>query len=252
RYRKQGDADFRNALPLLRVPSGMNEGFTWSSKLSGSIFGLEPGTTYELELTLSDPDGGDATETATIATRAVPTVSADAREIPVNPASIDAALDAAEPNDVLVLADGTYSEIVVPNDGEEGRPIALRTETPGGAVVEGDVRIDGRAHVMVLGLTVHGKFKFNDADSIVVSGCTIETPDDGIVSYGTGVRNATVGDNLGEGIQLTGPGNVVAYNRVSGFRDCLSLLEDAEAIEQVSDDFYGNELSECADDAVEA
>jgi hypothetical protein len=271
RYRKQGDTDFRNALPLLRVPAGTNEGFSWSSKLSGSIFALEPGTTYEIELTLSDPDGGDATETVTVGTRAVPAVPPDAREIPVGPGSIEAALEAAEPNDLLVLADGTYSEIVVTNDGEPGRPIALRAENPGGAVVEGDVRIDGRSHVMVEGLTVHGKFKFNDADSIVVRGCTIETPDDGIVSYGTGVRNATIvdnvvigptvwreaslgvdGDNLGEGIQLTGPGNVVAYNRVTGFRDCLSLLEDDEAVEQVSVDFYGNDLSACADDAIEA
>jgi MYXO-CTERM domain-containing protein len=271
RYRKQGESAFRGALPLVRVPAGENEGFTWTSKLSGSIFGLEPGTTYEVELTLGDPDGGDEIASVTVTTRAVPAIPADAREVAVTPATIADALDAAEPNDVLVLADGTYAEIVVPNDGEAGRPIALRPESPSGAVVEGDVRMDGRSFVHVEGLTVHGKFKFNDAESIVVRGCTIVTPDDGIVSFGTGVRNAVItdnvitgptiwqesslgvdGDNLGEGIQLTGPGNVVAYNRVTGFRDCLSLLEDSEAVEQVSNDFYGNDLSECADDAVEA
>jgi hypothetical protein len=270
RYRTAGQS-FRDAMPLIRVPAGEGEGFTWTSKLSGSIFGLQPGTTYDIELTLTDPDGGNATQMLSVTTRAVPMIADDAREVPVDPDSIDAALDAAEPNDVLLLADGTYGELALANDGEEGRPISLRPANPGGAVVDGDVRLDGRSFVIVEGLTVHGKFKFNDADSITVRGCTIETSDDGIVSYGTGVRNAVIvdnvitgptvwqetslgvdGDNLGEGVQLTGPGNVVAFNRVSGFRDCLSLLEDDEAVEQVSDDFYGNDLSECADDAVEA
>jgi MYXO-CTERM domain-containing protein len=60
------------------------------------------------------------------------------------------------------------------------------------------------------------------------------------------------GNNLGEGIALTGPGNVIAFNRVVGFRDCISLLEDGEAVNQVSFDIYGNDLDQCADDAIEA
>src|SRR5690606_25431697 len=60
------------------------------------------------------------------------------------------------------------------------------------------------------------------------------------------------GDNVGEGIWITGAGNVVAFNRVSGFRDCISLLEGGEAVDQMSIDIYGNDLSACADDAVEA
>src|SRR5262245_16188122 len=126
RYRKQGDATFRDAMPLLRVPAGTSEGFSWTSKLSGSIFGLEPGTTYEIELSLSDPDGGDAMQTVTVSTRTMPVVLADAREVAVDPDSIDAALDAAGPNDLVLLADGTYGEIVVPNDGEAGLPLVLR------------------------------------------------------------------------------------------------------------------------------
>ena len=53
------------------------------------------------------------------------------------------------------------------------------------------------------------------------------------------------GDNRGEGIELTGPGSVIAFNRVSGFRDCISLLESDEAVNQVSIDIYGNDLSAC-------
>ena len=271
RFRKTGSGAYRDGLPLFRVPAGESQGFSWPNKLAGSLFGLEPGTDYDIELTLSDPDGGAATETLHVSTRPVPVIPANAREIPVEPASLAAALDAAAPGDVLVLADGTYDALVVPNDGTEAAPLVLRAAHAGKAVIDGDVRIDGRAHVFVEGLTVHGKFKFNDAESIVVRGCTIETADDGIVSYGDGVKNAVIannvitgstvwresslgvdGDNIGEGVQITGPGNVIAYNRVSGFRDCLSLLEDDEAHEQVSDDFYGNDLSACADDAIEA
>src|SRR5690242_2803144 len=42
-YKKAGDPSSREALPLMRVPAGENEGFAWSNKLAGSIFGLEPG-----------------------------------------------------------------------------------------------------------------------------------------------------------------------------------------------------------------
>jgi hypothetical protein len=270
-YGESSGAATREGLPLMRIPAGSNEGFSWDNKLAGSIFGVEPGRTYAIVLSLDDPDGGSATETVMVTTRAVPADPATPREIAVTPDSIGDALDALEPGDVLLLADGSYDEIVVATDGSATQPIVLRAANALGAVVEGDVRLDGRSHVFVENLTVHGKLKFNDAESIVVRGCTIDTPDDGIVSYGDGVNNAVImhntirgptvwaeaslgvdGDNLGEGVQLTGAGNVVAYNSVSGFRDCLSLLEDDEAVNQVSDDFYGNDLSVCADDAVEA
>jgi hypothetical protein len=271
RFRKAGGTAYRDGLPLFRVPAGSGEGFDWTSKLSGSLFGLEPDSEYEIELTLTDPDGGDTTEMLTARTRALPTLPAAPHNVAVTPSSIADALDGAGPGDVLVLADGTYDEIVVSNDGSATEPLVLRAANPGKAVVEGDVRLDGRSHVWTLDLTIHGKIKANDADSLVIRGTTIETQDDGIVAYGDGLTSSVImnnvitgstlwresslgvdGDNVGEGVQITGAGNVVAYNRVSGFRDCLSLLEDDEAVNQVSDDFYGNDLSSCADDAIEA
>ncbi|AKT41236.1 chondroitinase-B domain-containing protein [Chondromyces crocatus] len=271
RYRAQGEANFREAMPLFRVPAGSNATFSWANRHAGSVFGLRPGTTYEIALTLTDPDGGDATETLSVTTRALPAAAPGAPEITVTPASIGAALAAASPGDVLVLGDGTYGPITVTRDGAEGQPLVLRAANPGGAIVTGDVRMDGRSHVHIEGLTVHGKVKFNDAEAIVVRGCTIETTEDGIVAFASGVKNAAIldnvitgatawteaalgesGANVGEGIALTGPGNVIAFNRVRGFRDCVSLLEGAEAVNQVSVDFYGNDLDVCADDAIEA
>jgi hypothetical protein len=60
------------------------------------------------------------------------------------------------------------------------------------------------------------------------------------------------GKNVGEGIEMTGPGNVICYNRVWGFRDCLSTMESQAAFNQVCIDFYNNDISFAADDAVEA
>ncbi|MBK7713748.1 MAG: hypothetical protein IPJ37_24610 [Bacteroidales bacterium] len=34
------------------------------------------------------------------------------------------------------------------------------------------------------------------------------------------------GDNIGEGIQLTGSGNVICFNKVTGFRDCIWIFRN--------------------------
>jgi len=271
RYRKQGDANWSTGLPLRRVPGGSNEGHSWSNKHAGSVFGLEPATSYDIELTLDDPDGGSSTEIVAATTRAFPVEDPNGAQVAVTPGTIDAALSSASPGDVLLLADGTYAEINVPGDGTETQPIVLKAENPGGALVAGDVRIDGRSDVHIVGLHVQGQIKFNNAFRIVVRGCTIDTAADGIVSYANGTEGAYIvdntitgatqwneaalgasGNNIGEGIVLTGPGNVIAFNRVVGFRDCISLLEDAGAVNQVSIDIYGNDLDQCADDGIEA
>ena len=60
------------------------------------------------------------------------------------------------------------------------------------------------------------------------------------------------GKNEGEGIQITGPGNVICYNRVSGFRDCISTMEDRGVHDQVCIDIYNNDIYVGADDGIEA
>jgi hypothetical protein len=60
------------------------------------------------------------------------------------------------------------------------------------------------------------------------------------------------GDNEGEGIEITGSGNVVRFNRVSGFRDCLSHMEDRGAVVQMCNDWLDNDVSVGLDDGIEA
>ena len=269
-YRETGGEWFE-AMPLVRVPGDSNEGFSWANRHAGSIFDLLPGRSYEVALELTDPDGGDATETLFVETRPEPEEPAAATLVSVTPATIDAALAAAAPNTVVELATGEYGEIVVPNDGEAGRPIIIRGAADASVTVNGDVRIDGRSHVWVQDMRVVGKVKFNNSSNLVLQRLLVETQGDGIIAFGQGTTDTYIsdnvvigstewsedalgvnGNNLGEGIAVTGPGNVIAYNRVTNFRDCISLLEDDGVVNQSSIDIIGNDTDVCADDAIEA
>jgi hypothetical protein len=195
-----------------------------------------------------------------VTTRAEPSIPIDAREVSVTPATLATALSAATPGDVLLLGAGSYDGFSVETDGTAARPIVLRG-TPG-AIVTGEIRLDDRSHVFVEDLEIRDRIVLHGTQHIVVRRVTLTTPDDGVVALGT--RGATFdsyvcdnvitgptlswvdatlgadGDNLGEGIQLAGAGNVICRNRVRGFRDCVSTLEDTEALEQSSIDIVGS------------
>jgi hypothetical protein len=169
---------------------------------------------------------------------------------------------------VLELAAGNYATFTFPNDGTIDAPIVIRAA--GAVVIDGEVRLDGRSYVIVEGLEVHGQIKFNDSLGLAFIGNHVVTDGDGIVTKTRSedlyiadnvVEGATVwaegslgvdGDNIGEGIEVTGPGHVIEHNRVRGFRDCISFVEDDGAVDQYSLDVLANEISEAADDGVEA
>ncbi|MDA1236205.1 MAG: hypothetical protein O3A53_15570, partial [Acidobacteria bacterium] len=84
RFREAGTSEWRPALPLLRIGGERvyreqyQMSYTVPDGFAGSILNLEPGTSYECEFTLKDPDGvsGAAVERVTVATRAEPQPSA--------------------------------------------------------------------------------------------------------------------------------------------------------------------------------
>lgn len=59
------------------------------------------------------------------------------------------------------------------------------------------------------------------------------------------------GKNVGEGIQISGPGNIICHNKVIGFRDCISIMENSYAENQVCIDIYNNDIYSGADDGIE-
>lgn len=273
RFRPAGGA-WRQGLPLRRIPAesittGGNT-YAWANRFAGSLFDLQPGTDYEVELALLDPDGGCEVRTLTASTRPVPAPMAGAPVVPTSTSSFEANAAAAQPGQILELAAGTYPTFTFTKDGTPTAPIVIRAAAGATVQITGDVRLDGRSYLIVEGLTVTGKFKFNDAHDLAIIKNHVTTTEDGIVTK-TRAENLYIADNTvvgpspwneaalgvqgansGEGILVTGPGHVIEHNRVSGFRDCISLMEDGEAVDQHSIDIAYNDLSECPDDGIEA
>ncbi len=282
-YRKAGSANWSQAMPLVRIPKG-NSGtntrptYLWRNKHSGSIFNLTPDTEYEIQLDLKDPDGGDETRTVKARTRAVPREAENARIVEVNPATLKEAVMKAEPGDVFVLSPGFYGSFTMPVDGKPGMPVVLRADNTHPVIGStfNAVNLENRKHVIIDGLTVWGTVQLRGAEDVAVQHCTIESQFGIIAQQQPGCKNCYIADNtvrykipwvnetigsgsiwggpanIGEGIELTGPGNVICYNRVSGFRDGISTMEDLWVYDQICIDIYNNDVSECPDDGIEA
>jgi len=105
-YRRQGESQWKQALPLLRLQGErIYQQNSWDlvspNMFAGSILDLEPDTAYEARFVLSDPDGiagpaSAATKTVTVRTRPEPKPYAGGRVFHVYPASFKG--EKAEPN----------------------------------------------------------------------------------------------------------------------------------------------------------
>lgn len=285
KYRRAGESDWREAMPFVRVPAGETGTRTWPTyrwlnKFSGSILDLRPGTEYEIRLSLRDPDGGAADTTVRVSTRPVPAPAEDSRVIEANPRNFVELISCAEPGDVFVLTPGYYYGInKIERDGAPGRPIVIRGRgahpTIGSTFHEG-LDLTYRRHLIIENLTLWGSVDIRGAVDVTVRRCKVFAQYGIIAQYQPGARNCYIADNevswimpwtgpgtgssapwggaanLGEGIELTGPGNVIAFNRVSGFRDCISTMEDLWVYDQVCVDIYNNDITVGPDDGIEA
>ncbi|HZY07269.1 MAG TPA: hypothetical protein VFE69_05970, partial [Ilumatobacteraceae bacterium] len=248
-------------------------GGSWSNKHAGSLFDLDPGKTYEIELTLNDPDGGSMTATTSVGTRSIPGQSANAPVKAVTPTNLTSMLSSAMPGDVLLLGAGTYPAFTVGRSGSAGQQIVIRGESVDTVIVNGRVTMNDRRNVNLENMTVMGEVRMNGASDTVVRGCRIRTTAGGITfMMGSGIpRNNTIidnditggamwidsmlsadGYNGGEGIQFTGSGHVICFNHIALFRDDISLMEYDEAFEQTSIDICNNDIEQATDDAIEA
>jgi hypothetical protein len=154
RYRKRGGELWQGARPLRRVPAGASQKtsrpLAWTNRLSGTLFNLGSGTSYEVELSLRDPDGGEATQVVLATTRheAIAATEAVVRH------GTKADLNAVKPGEVLLLADGDYGAVRFTRDGEPGRPIVYCSAT--GKAVFSEVGLTDRKWV-THGLPFEGK-----------------------------------------------------------------------------------------------
>ena len=217
-------------------------------------------------------------ETVKARTRPVPREAEGAKIIEVNPRTLEKAVMLAEPGDVLLLSPGYYGEFTMPVDGEPGKPVVLRADNSHPVIGStfNSVNLEHRKNVIIDGLTVWGPVRLRFAEDVAVRHCTVESQYGIIAQEQPGCKNCYIADNtvrykipwvaestgsgsiwggpanIGEGIEITGPGNVICYNRVSGYRDCISTMEDLWVYDQICIDIYNNDISEGPDDGIEA
>lgn len=276
RYRKQGETAWRDGLPLFRVhPEEVSVSIP--EQFAGSVFDLEPGTTYEIELHAVDPDGLDQTESVTGTTRAVPPAE-PVSPVPVNVASaseLTAALAAAAPGHVITLADGTYagSFFSLNASGTPENPIVIRGASQSGAVLDGEactgcnvIEVYG-SHVQIERLTIKNaeraiRFQGENTTGNVVRRLRIEDVVHGIGSR-PGQSAFTICDNHiqgrlvwpwvfasdatshwdDRGVDVTGDAHVVCHNTIIGFGDPVIN----QKVQVRSWDVYGNDIRDSFD-----
>lgn len=147
RYRQAGATSWTTGHPLSRVrpelaqnpgaAGAVTPGFSWP------IIDLNPGTSYEVEVTLTDSNGG-ATEvrTATFTTRALPEATGAPNKFAtpgMNGAALRALVSTLQPGDVLELPAGIYditdSRWQIDANGTESQPIVIRGASKTGTIV---------------------------------------------------------------------------------------------------------------------
>lgn len=143
-YQADGEA-YRAGFPLTRVDA---------TRFAGSLFWLEPGTSYNVRVTFSDPDGGaldGVALTGSGSTRAeinVPPAQHSYFASPDGsgttcslalPCALSEGISRAQAGDEVVLRGGVYyqGEIDLPRSGAPGAPIVLRGYANETAVLDG-------------------------------------------------------------------------------------------------------------------
>jgi hypothetical protein len=143
-YRVAGSGPYRPGFPLSRIDD---------TRFVGSLFWLTPGTTYDVRVTFSDPDGAlhGVSLTGTAPTRAEITIPAplDSYHVspsgigtactPGSPCSLSEGLSQAQPGEEVVLRGGIYRQggLHLPRSGASGAPIVIRGYDGETAVLDG-------------------------------------------------------------------------------------------------------------------
>ena len=75
-YRVGGTTNWKASLPLVRVD------YSGSNMLAGSVMFLAPDTSYDVRLSLADPDGGGETRILNVRTRPLPAATVRRPRLP--------------------------------------------------------------------------------------------------------------------------------------------------------------------------
>ena len=144
-YRVSGSGTYQAGFPLSRVAI---------NSFVGSLFWLTPGTTYDVRVIFTDPDGGSlngTSLTSSAATRAEIILAAASHSYyaspvgsgttctPATPCALSTAIDQAQVGDAVVLRGGVYyqGEFNLPRSGAAGAPIVFRSYPGETAILDG-------------------------------------------------------------------------------------------------------------------
>ncbi|MBD3322734.1 MAG: hypothetical protein GF350_16655, partial [Chitinivibrionales bacterium] len=281
-YRKAGETGWKDFVGLFRVDFYGSYNSQPADRaynmLAGSILFLEPGTSFEVKLDLTDPDGGSESRTVTIATRRIPSMPQGGREIHVEPGSsggsgtesdpyhgLDEAESAANPGDIILVHAGAYDEYHFNKSGTESDYLVWKAAGDGDAIFN-QVRVYGE-HTWFEGLKFEytspddgrGLIGQNDVEDVVVSRCTFSgfnysiTLKSGCAHWyiadntiaGDKVDFQVEGDFGGEGVELgKTSGHTVCYNSIS-------LTADGVSYAHRNCDIFGNDIFNVSDDGIE-
>lgn len=270
-FRIQGTSVWKEFLPLYRVD------YNGANTLAGSILFLEPATTYEVNLTLTDTDGGSQNRTEIITTRNMPQMPAGGRIFHVIPGSgggdgtesnpfqgIATAQGGAVAGDIFLLHAGNYDgEIEFTASGSPDNHIVWKGAGDGQTVI-GRIRVNAD-HIWFENLTVkdqqYGLLTYNSPEDVVIRNneflnCHYSIYLNHGGSNWTITDNRIIGDQIpgacsdsacfsGEGIELNHTsGHDIAYNTISYVADGISYPHK-------NCDIYGNDIFDTSDDGIE-
>jgi len=292
-YRRLGESTWRPGAPAVRAyPTLMVDGAPLNLNYwAASALFLQPGQTYELRLTLADPDGGGTARTVTAATRTELQADPAGRQRYVVPGSgggdgslarpyqgLTAAVGAAQPGDIFNIAAGVYSPFQLLASGTAGHPIVFRGPGDGTAIVDGAGTSRGLVtlgeydqtigYVIVEGLTLQNGPWGVDAQrdhDIAIRHNVIRNVDDGVVNRRDGglEANQTIADNVitgrtpwpGAGIPEAEGIDLRGSGNVVAHNMVRYFGDCISVVPQTGpsygNDVYGNDVSYCVDDGIE-
>ena len=292
-YRIQGETVWRNALDLFRVdytpPDPVGAMTDHFNGLNGSVLFLKPETTYELQLELTDPDGGSEIRQTSITTRAIPQKPAGPTVFHVIPGSgggtgtsadpfrgIAYAQTFSSPGAIFNLHAGTYSgfdpdgEIEFNVSGTNSQYIVWQAAGDGEVIFDDIVRIAAdfvwlegvhvRGHAGVDG--EFGLLTYSAPEFVVISRCLFTDFHYSIaLNHGGAVWMITdttiVGDkevigNPDDSTSWSGEGIELEFTggHTVAFNS-ISRVADGISSSLVNTDIFGNEIFDVTDDGIE-
>jgi len=286
-YRRSGRSQWSKAMDLLRIDYHGYYGTTKADRrynmLAGSVLFLRPGTTYEVRLTVADPDGGNTVRQIEVKTWEDLVVPGNGRRRHVVPGDGGgtgtgddpfrglAAADAdAKPGDVFLMHKGDYGRFSPKTSGQPGRRVHW--------IPAGDGRVDlhhlniHANHLWLEGFQItriaeaarNGVRDRINATDIVLRRNLIQGFHYGVLLGRYKATRWVVSDNViigdkdrrtgkgygrehssGEGVELNHSSHhVVCYNTISRTADGVSYPGR-------NCDIFGNDIFEVSDDGLE-